>query len=230
VIHIGDKDYYKSLNEKFKGYDAVLYELVAREEANVPQPGAGASSAVGGVQVGMTAVLDLAFQLDYIDYAAKNMVHADMSPEEFAESMKRRKESFVGMFFRMMGRGFAEQARDPTGTSDLEMLSAMFAQDRSFRLKRIMANQFAQLEDGTMPFGGPNGSTILTERNKKALDVLRRQLDAGKKNLAIFYGAAHMPDMERRLIDEFGMQRGESEWLAAWSLVRAESSANKTSK
>ena len=45
VVHIGDKDYYKALNKRFRDYDAVLYELVAPENANVPQPGRGASSA-----------------------------------------------------------------------------------------------------------------------------------------------------------------------------------------
>ena len=83
AIHIGDKTYYEELNRRFRRYDAVLYELVAPREANVPQPGQCPGTAVGGVQVGMKSLLALAFQLDCIDYAAKNMVHADMSPEEF---------------------------------------------------------------------------------------------------------------------------------------------------
>ena len=40
---------------------------------------------VGGMQLGAKDMLGLAFQVDWIDYSAKNMVHADMSPEEFAE-------------------------------------------------------------------------------------------------------------------------------------------------
>lgn len=65
---------------------------------------------------------------------------------------------------------------------------------------------------------GPDGSTIVTERNKKALAVLRREREAGKRRVAIFYGAAHLPDMEKRLLDEFGMRRAETRWLTAWDL------------
>lgn len=220
AIHVGDKSYYEKLNQVFKDYDAVLYELVAPEEANVPQPGATPGSAVGGIQVGMTAMLDLAFQLDHIDYKAKNMVHADMSPEEFDASMKKRNESFVGMFARLMGRSFAEQAKNPVRSNDFAILAAMFAEDRAFQLKCIMAEEMAANDEMMDSLSGPKGSTILTERNKKALEVLKRELAAGKKKIAIFYGAAHMADFEKRLAEEFGLARGETTWLIAWSLER----------
>jgi hypothetical protein len=219
AIHIGDKQYYEELNRRFKGYDAVLYELVAREEANVPRAGSAPGSAVSGVQISLKAMLGLAFQLDHIDYAAKNMVHADMSPEEFAASMKNRNESWLGMFFRVMGRGFAEQAQDPLSKSDFRLLAALFAPDRSQRLKCLMAEQFAELDGDLDMFDGPEGSTLVTERNKKALAVLTRELGQGKKRFAIFYGAAHLADFQRRLENDFGMKPGQTEWVTAWSLV-----------
>jgi len=224
AIHIADKDYYAKLNRRFRGYDAVLYELVAREDANVPQPGQGTGSAIGGMQVGMKSLLELDYQLDCIDYSRKNMVHADMSPEEFSETMKRRKETWLGTFFRIMGRSFAEQAKDPVGKSDWQVLAAFFAEDRAYRLKLALAEQFTELEDQMSMFDGPEGSTIVTERNKKALDVLQRELDRGRKRVAIFYGAGHLMDLQRRLEKDFGMKRVKTEWLPAWSLVRKESS------
>jgi len=42
---------------------------------------------------------------------------------------------------------------------------------------------------------GPGGSTIVSERNKRALAVLKNQIKKGKRHLAIYYGVAHMPDM-----------------------------------
>lgn len=220
AIHVGDKNYYDQLNTCFKKYEAVLYELVARENANVPQPGATPGSAIGGMQVGMKALLGLEHQLDCIDYRAENLVHADMTPEEFTATMKKRDESFMAMFFRMMGHGIAQQTKDPAGTSDWQLLSAMFAKDRDYRLKRIMAAQFSDLDGSMEAFNGPDGSTIITERNKKAFKVLQRELDAGRKKIAVFYGAGHLSDMESRLIKDFGMVRGETEWLCAWSLER----------
>jgi len=226
AIHIADKAYYDALNQRFRSYDAVLYELVAREKDNVPQPGQNPGSFVGGMQVGMKSLLELEYQLDGIDYTPKNMVHADMSPEEFSATMKSRNESFAGMFFRMLGRAMAEQAEDPFGTGDFQILAAMFAQDRAHRLKLVMAKQFTNLEGEMSLFDGPDGSTIITERNAKAFEVLRREMAKGHKKIAIFYGAGHLPDMQRRLEQDFQMQRTGLEWVSAWSLTPSDSSAS----
>lgn len=227
AIHIADKAYYEELNRRFRGYDAVLYELVAREDANVPRAGQSPGSAVGGMQVGMKSLLQLEYQLDCIDYGQKNMVHADMSPEEFAATMKRRNESFAGMFFRLLGRSMAEQADDPLGTSDLQIVAALFAPDRARRLKLLMAKEFANLEGEISIFDGPEGSAIITERNKKAFEVLTREIGKGRKKLAVFYGAGHLPDMQRRLEEDFGMRRTGTEWIPAWSLVSSGSAESK---
>jgi hypothetical protein len=223
VIHVADKRYYDDLNRRLTSYDAVLYELVAPEHANVPQPGRGPGSAVGGLQVGMKAMLGLEYQLDCIDYKRKNMVHADMSPEEFANTMKRRNESFLGTFFRIMGRSFAEQSKDPFGSGDLKIVAALFAEDRAYQMKLVLAEQFEDMEDQMSLFDGPEGSTIVTERNKKVLQVLAREVKHGKKKIAVFYGAGHLPDIQRRLIGDFGMKRVRTEWIPAWSLVRKDS-------
>jgi hypothetical protein len=227
AIHIGDKAYYDELNRRFRGYEAVLYELVAREDANVPQPGQGPGSVVGGMQVGMKSLLGLEYQLDGINYARKNLVHADMSPEEFAAAMKNRNESFAGMFFRMLGRAMAEQADDPFGTGDFQFMAALFAKDRAHRLKLVMAEQFADLEGEIGMFDGPEGSAIITERNKKAFEVLRREIAKGRKKIAVFYGAGHLPDMQRRLEQDFGMQQTGTDWVTAWSLVPSGDSASR---
>jgi hypothetical protein len=219
VIHVADKAYYEDINRRLGDYDAVLYELVARPNANIPRPGQGARSAVGGLQMGMTGMLDLAYQLDCIDYTAPNMVHADMSPEEFLDTMRQRNDSIVGTFFRVMGRGLAERAKKPLDPQDWQVVTALFAEDRPHRLKLALAKQFADLEDQMSVFEGADGSTIITERNKKALQVLARELEAGKKQIAVLFGAGHLPDMQRRLEKEFGMKTIRTEWLPAWSLA-----------
>ena len=58
----------------------------------------------------------------------------------------------------------------------------------------------------------------MIDRNKACLEVLKQQLKAGKKNIAIFYGAAHMPDFDKRLKEELGVKRTTNEWIDAWSL------------
>ena len=41
-------------------------------------------------------------QLDEIDYTKRNFVHADMSPDEFAASMKKKGESLWNMIWKAM--------------------------------------------------------------------------------------------------------------------------------
>ncbi|MCO6454723.1 MAG: hypothetical protein J5I93_05420 [Pirellulaceae bacterium] len=221
VVHVGEKAYYDELNKRFTAYDAVLYELVAAEGQNVPQPGQrrGGVNPVGAVQMGMKNMLELEFQLDHIDYSLKNMVHADMSPREFSATMKDRGESFLELFFRMMGQGAAQQSKDPGRSNDLRLFSALFSRDRAKQLKQVMAEQFESMDGTIGALDGPDGSTIITERNKKAFAVLAEQLQAGKKQVAVFYGAGHLPDMQRRLEADFGMKRQGEEWLTAWSLA-----------
>jgi hypothetical protein len=79
--------------------------------------------------------------------------------------------------------------------------------------------------EGLSAFDGPEGSTLITERNKKALRVLDRELMAGKRRIAIFYGAGHMKDMEDRLINEFKMRRVSATWLTAWRMDGAPAAA-----
>ena len=102
--------------------------------------------------------------------------------------------------------------------SDSALLMALFSKDRATALKTIMAEQFESLEGSMSALDGPGGSTIITERNKRCFEVLDKQLAAGKKRIAIFYGAGHLPDMERRLIADYGLKRGSETWLPAWQL------------
>jgi hypothetical protein len=218
AVHIGDKTYYEALNKEFEKYDALLYELVAPENTRVPKERKGVpGSAVGGLQVGMKEMLELDFQLDRVDYSKANFVHADMSPDEFAKTMSQRGESFAKMFFQMMGYGFSQQGKG--GNTEVELLMALFAKDRAHKMKIAMAEQFDNMEGQMEVLEGKDGSTILTERNRKAFEVLDRELKAGKKKLGVFYGAAHLPDMEKRLLNDFRMKRSGERWVTAWSLT-----------
>ena len=55
--------------------------------------------------------------------------------------------------------------------------------------------------------------------------MLDKQLTAGKKRIAVFYGAGHLPDMERRLIADYGFQRNGETWLTAWQLLPTKTDA-----
>ena len=222
AVHLGGKSYYDTLDRVFRGYDAVLYELVAPDNARVPKPGRRPAGAIGSAQQGLTKMLGLEFQLEQIDYAARNFVHADLSPKEFEAAMAKRGESWWSMFFRLMKEGAARADRDAgKGSADVglgDLFGLLFGGDREVRLRRIMAEQFTDMEVLTAAFGGEEGSSLITDRNAAALDVLRDQIARGRRRIAIFYGAAHMDDFDEKLRQDFGMEPFETDWLEAWDL------------
>lgn len=221
VVHIGEKQYYEDLNQLFEQYDSVLYELVAPEGTVIPKGGGRSSgdllNPIAALQIGMQTVLGLEFQLEHINYEKENFVHADMSPEEFMESMKNNDESFTKVFFKAMGQSMAQSG---SSASNFDLLRVAFARDKEIKMRQLFAKEMRNMEGGMAMFEGRDGSTIIDHRNGKAMEVLDEQIAAGKKKLAIFYGAGHLPDMQRRLISDFQMTRAGQFWLEAWKLKR----------
>jgi hypothetical protein len=226
AVHLGGEAYYRALDIRFAAYDAVLYELVAPPNARVPRPGRAPAGALGAAQQGLTTMLGLEFQLDAIDYTAENFVHADLSPKEFDAAMRKRGESWWTMFTKLMRESLARAERGDTGTADdlgiRDVFGMLFGSeaDRQLRLRRLMAEQFSDMDVLTAAFGGEEGSTLITDRNAAALGVLRKHIAKGDGRIAIFYGAAHMDDFDQRLREDFGLQPGETIWLEAWDLRR----------
>src|SRR3954467_1477125 len=222
AVHIGDVAYYRQLNEQFKQYDALLYELVAPEGTKVAL-GRGTSNAhpIGALQNLAKDFLELDHQLEYVDYTRPNFIHADMSPAEFEKAMKDRNESFFQMYFKLMGAAMAQQSKMAAKgeSSDADLFSALFAADRPRRLKIILGKQLSEMESLMVSFGGEEGSVIISERNKKALGVLKQQLAHGNKHVGIFYGAGHLSDMDKHMRTEFHMEPESITWLTAWNLT-----------
>lgn len=217
AVHVADRAYYEELNRRFRDYDVVLYELVAPEGTRVPRGGRADGHPVSQVQTTLKRLLELSFQLEEVDYTPAYMVHADLSPEEFQRKMKERNESFFKLLMRMMTTA-ATQTDNQALPSDKELLFALFAPNRALKLKQVMARQFESLEAQMEMIQGPDGSTIITERNKRALEVLKRHLEKGDDKIAIFYGAGHMSDFAERLQREFQLSVGDTQWLQAWNL------------
>ena len=220
AIHVAEPEYYDQLNREFDKYDAVLYELVAPKGTRPEQGSRNKNTGfIGSMQHGMTDLLDLEHQLDGINYKRDQFVHADLSPEEFAKSMRERKESVFGYAVRLFVASSAQQAAQrENGVDDMAVLAAMLSPDRAIDLKRAMAPQFVNMEMTMFLVDGPKGSTLISARNQKAIDILVDKIDQGKKKLAIFYGAGHLPDLERRMVKQLKLKRDGTRWIQAWDL------------
>ena len=223
AVHIGDKAYYEQLNKQFKRYDSVLYEMVKPADLDPVQFKGRPKSSVSMMQTFMQKQLDLAYQLDEVDYTPKNFVHADMTAKQFRKQQQARGESMFMLMFKLMREDMAARSKKGKRAADIstaELLRALLSPARSVELKYLLARQFNEMERLTAGLNGEEGSVILTDRNKVALKVLGKEMAAGKKNLAIFYGAAHLPDMEDRMIKEMGFERKGTRWLKAWDLPK----------
>lgn len=217
AVHIAEDAYYQELNKRFRAYDAVMYELVAPEGTRVPKGGQGTGSAVSGLQHSMKDVLELEFQLEKVDYSPENFVHADMTPEEFAQDMEERGDSFLHILARAMGQGLVQQSKKE-GPNDTAVMMALFSQDRAKKLRRIFASQIQDMDSQMRAIEGPDGGTLISQRNAKAFRVMANQIQQGSKKIGVFYGAGHLDDMHQRLLNDFGMKLESVEYLDAWDL------------
>jgi hypothetical protein len=99
----------------------------------------------------------------------------------------------------------------------MDLVDALQAPDRARRLKLVLGKQITQMG---LAMSGMADSVILDERNKHALKVLKEQVDAGRKNIAIFYGAAHLAGMDELMTGLMGFKpHGDPVWITAWDLA-----------
>ncbi len=230
VVHLGDAAYFENLNALLKGYDAVLYEMVggkyvAGNDADVDleaAPGAAPEMAsVRQLQQLARSFLGLEFQLDGIDYSARNFVHADVAWEEFNALMMARGQSFATLFTRALT--LAEGGEVAGIPNDEEVMAAMMKRiftavmtGDSNELKRSIAPLISEAEGFITQLEGDDGTVLVSERNRVVMEVLTEEREVrGGGKFAIFYGAGHMPDLERRLLAE-GFSKETTIWADAW--------------
>lgn len=230
VVHIADASYYEKLNEELAKFEIVLYELVGDPSALQKQKGAVESenaNPLRGMQKLVGSLLKLSFQLDHIDYTRSNFTHADMSVAEFREEQKARGENLMSL----LGRAMKLQTNDNGGLTekdlniDLPQLLAMLngSEAGADSLKILMAKVFDQAEGLIAEFEGDdeaNATVLLTGRNKFIMAKLTEAMSKGKKRIAIFYGAGHLPGLDGSLREMKFTQTAER-WISAWTMKTA---------
>ena len=220
AVHIADKAYYEDLVARFAKYDALLFEMIGGEKfaaAPAPEPApAGKAEDVSGIHRIYDMVgrfLNLTAQSGAIDYTAANFIHADLTNAEFAELQAERGESVLG-FALKAGNANPDAPNQP---DPAKLMRAMLSGSSNL-VKLEIVHTLGQGDDQIAAFAGE--SVIITDRNKRCLEVLEREIAAGRKNLGIFYGAAHFPDMEKRLLDN-DYKKTSREWITAWDIPKA---------
>ena len=223
AVHIADRAYYDDLNKRFASYDALLFEMIGGEnlvEGKAPAPAEGdeksAAAMLGNIYGMVSRFLKLTDQKSAIDYARRNFVHADLTLDEFTKLQAEKGESLLG-FALETGNQAARNGRAPAKQPDMNRLVTAFLSGNSNAIKLELVHTLGQGDDQIAAFAG--NSVIIGDRNAKCLRVLGEQVNGGKKELGIFYGAAHYPDMENRLLKE-GYKKTGQEWIPAWDIPK----------
>lgn len=226
AVHIGEKAYYQQIQAELDRHDLVLYELVGGPAPGSPEAKNDAAhqrddqpSRLGFIQdlqQGMQSILQLQHQMDGIDYTRNNLRHADLDADQFASALAENGLFNINPAALMKGLG-------PALLDGIGLQAALMSQDENAvnRVRWMMGKMMAESTSQMAMLGVENiekpEDLILGIRNDQVWKVLQRSLPEGWRRIAIFYGAAHLPDFRRRLLEE-GWIFEELKWISAWKI------------
>ncbi|MSR46165.1 MAG: hypothetical protein EXS13_03720 [Planctomycetes bacterium] len=212
AVHVGDPDYYARLQDVLDSSDVVLFEGVGPSAGEAPPAAEEIArfDALFQLQLKLKDLLGLQFQKDGLDYRRPNWTNADVD--------------LGALHAQLEARGAALPTDHPLVRALLHMVLGGIdaAQlDREPRLRAMVKRQAAaalatadQLLGGSMP---ALNEVLVDWRNDAALAVLDSEVAAGERGrwIALFYGAAHLPDFATKLAAR-GYEFQSATWLRAW--------------
>ena len=94
----------------------------------------------------------------------------------------------------------------------------MIGEQSIFKPEYKIAYEMTNIDKVQDVLGEDSGSAVIGARNQRAMNVLKREIEAGARRIGIFYGVAHMPDLEERLLDQLALEYSDTDWIDAWQL------------
>lgn len=244
VMHVGDPGYYQALQSRLDSQSIVLFEGVnpeahqrhtpsgkTQDKTAVPKAAPqGDESAGGTFQTGLAKALGLVFQLDAIDYDRTNFVNSDLSIAELQSILAKGastnsatasgSQSFEMLLHVMDGSSFLSSlfkwGLDLIGSSPkLQGMAKLTMIEAIGNLNGDLAEMKGLPPDMTQLL-----KVLIEARNEKVVKDLQDGMKTvpRKGSIAVFYGAAHMENLEKHLVNELHLRPAGEEWLDAFSL------------
>lgn len=223
VIHIAEKAYYDQLNEHLKQFDAVLFEMLVDAEAlkKFTRKGATLEEKAAAMKSPLSHlyhlvahdILGMELQTETVDYSAANFVWADLTEAEFASLLKEKGHTLDSLLSSATGANVNLEKM----AEQMPKLKAMLPKGDPHAMKRMFAPMIGQLK---LSESGPAQELILDQRNRRVMEVLDRELKAGRKSISIFFGSAHMKDLAKQLTAR-GWKKTDEKWINAWTIPAA---------
>jgi hypothetical protein len=243
VSHLGDAIYYEKIQKRLDSADLVLFEGVGFGD-KVSQKDEGNSNAVSEMQLSLARSMGLVFQLEAIRYDRAHFRNSDISSEALLTRLEggslppRGKD---GQTSKDDGNGKSKKGnlqskefmKALSGNSFvlnfLGKALSFFGKDPKFRalMKLAIVETLSAIEGDVTRLAESSGPgmekfmrILLEDRNAIVFRDLCKVLK-GKNppsSIVVFYGAAHMPDLENRLVEKLGFQPKGDDWLAAFGV------------
>ena len=219
AIHIAESAFYTFLQAMLDRSDVVLYEGVGEE---TPTAGS-ATSENWTLYTKFATALGLVCQSDAMDESKASWRNSDLSLDELRALAKQSGAELSTLLSFLdgssaMGRLASvlldQMAKSPKMAAYVRYGIVSSERNSSSTSERAVETA---LGDGLVKDPALLADLVLHARNAEVLKDLRELMAAepGVRSIAIFYGAAHMVDFERRLTREMGYRPAGTVWVPA---------------
>ncbi len=224
VAHLGTPEYYAAIQKRLDAKTVVLFEGVGLEDQMRAGPGSATHEA--GIQKQLSNALGLVFQLDAIDYRRKNFINSDLPVAGVEKEVRDRTETVEApneTYKMLMG---AIQGSPETMDMLKPMMAFLTASPEMRETTRLLlievlsrAEEMVGFAKSISPEMKDLFDVLLTERNAVVIRDLRAQIAKGKagETVAVFYGAAHMAELAKRLREELHYTLATQQWDTAFT-------------
>jgi hypothetical protein len=221
AIHVADHAYYAQIQEVLEAHDRILFEGVGRGSAESSPEGLSDLEFVDTLEHELRDLIGLEFQKDGIRYGGPKWRNADLTWPEVEKQLKEKNLELVPNF--ALAKTLAPLAMKLLQFEKSMISASGHEQEFQSQLKRVMGRFLARTDEiFAMLSAGKEkwrDEVLVGSRNAAALAVLDDELAKGTgKSFAIFYGAAHMKDMERRLLAAGRFTKVAERWHVAWDV------------
>jgi hypothetical protein len=233
--HIGDSNYFATLQRRLDAQPLVLFEGVGARSKKIKFDPEEESS----VQHTLATSLGLVFQLSAIDYDRPHFQNSDLTIAQLQSLFQSGGKA--GGQGTKAGAEFQQLLQVMNGSSFLGALvhvgiRFIGANPRLQAMTKVVLiellgqikGDLAQLK-GMPPEIQRLLEVIIQERNKVVIEDVKKEL-AGRwpRDIAVFYGAGHMADLEKRLRTELNYVPRKTVWLTAMSVNTRKAGLSET--
>jgi hypothetical protein len=233
VSHLGESAYYQKIQKKLDAADLVLFEGVGFGDKGPPKKKkSGQSNGVSELQLSLARSMGLVFQLEAIRYDRSHFRNSDISSKALLNRLQGDQNNSNGNP-KNSGLQSRELMKALSGNSFvlnfLGKALSFLGNDPKFRalMKLAIVETLGSIEGDVSRLAESSGPSmekfmrvLLEDRNKIVFRDLRKILKGENppKSIIVFYGAAHMPDLENRLVQKLDFKPESNEWFPAFGV------------